>query len=234
MTVEPKAKRTVRGRTRAHRGRSALALVACAAVALACASEGDDAPGATSHDAAGRPPDTGASFVDQGTTEASSTEASTGPTSDSSSQAEASVNDGGVEAEAGQPPAFDRDAVRAIVTKVAEYQLSLYKTTASNDWIDATFYAGLMAAYKTTLKPSLLDAAKRWSASHQWALYSSDTRFADNQTCTQTYLEIYELDAAPANAFMYQTAQAAFDAMIAAPKGGRVDWWWCDALFMAP
>jgi rhamnogalacturonyl hydrolase YesR len=28
--------------------------------------------------------------------------------------------------------------------------------------------------------------------------------------------------------------RGAFDSLIADPKPGRVDWWWCDALFMAP
>ena len=131
-------------------------------------------------------------------------------------------------------PAFDRDAVKAIVTAVAEYQLSLYTTTASNDWIDSTFYAGLMAAYRTTAKTSFLAAGKAWGAAHQWDLHPGDARYADNQACTQTYLEIFETDATPSNSVMYERARAAFDAMIAAPKAGRVEWYWCDALFMAP
>ena len=31
-----------------------------------------------------------------------------------------------------------------------------------------------------------------------------------------------------------ESTKATLDAMIADPKPGRVDWWWCDALFMAP
>jgi rhamnogalacturonyl hydrolase YesR len=33
---------------------------------------------------------------------------------------------------------------------------------------------------------------------------------------------------------MYQKIRTVVDGMIAAPKAGRVVWWWCDALFMAP
>jgi rhamnogalacturonyl hydrolase YesR len=33
---------------------------------------------------------------------------------------------------------------------------------------------------------------------------------------------------------MLEAGRAAFDAMLAEPRPGRVDWWWCDALFMAP
>ena len=142
---------------------------------------------------------------------------------------------GDVAQDAALPP-FDRDAVRALLIKVAQYQLSLYTTTASNDWIDSTFFAGLMAAYRATQNASLLAAARTWSTAHAWDLYQStqNPRFGDNQTCTQTYLEIFLLDPLPSNAVMIQKAQAAFDAMIAAPQPGRVDWWWCDALFMAP
>jgi unsaturated rhamnogalacturonyl hydrolase len=137
--------------------------------------------------------------------------------------------------DAAQPP-FDRDAVRSILLRVAQYQLSLYTTTASNDWIDSAFFAGLMAAYRATQNASLLNAARTWSTQHAWDLHQSTQgpRFGDNQTCTQTYLEIFLLDPVPSNVTMIQKAQAAFDAMIAAPQPGRVDWWWCDALFMAP
>jgi len=137
--------------------------------------------------------------------------------------------------ETAQPP-FDPNAVRSILTRVAQYQLSLYPTTASNDWIDSTFFAGLMAAYRATQNAGFLSAARNWATQHQWDLHPSTQgpRFGDNQTCTQTYLEIFLLDPMPSNAIMYQKAQAAFDAMIAAPQPGRVDWWWCDALFMAP
>src|SRR5258708_20872723 len=33
---------------------------------------------------------------------------------------------------------------------------------------------------------------------------------------------------------MYQKIQGVVDSMIANPMAGRVVWWWCDALFMAP
>jgi len=33
---------------------------------------------------------------------------------------------------------------------------------------------------------------------------------------------------------MIAPARTVFDQMVAAPMAGRVEWWWCDALFMAP
>jgi unsaturated rhamnogalacturonyl hydrolase len=134
------------------------------------------------------------------------------------------------------PPAFDRNAVKAIVDKVAQYQLTQLGANPDNDWINATFYAGLMAAYRTTQTAALLAAAKAWSTAHQWDLHGMGDRprHGDDQACTQTYDEIFLLDPMPSNNLMIAKGQAAFDGMIAAPQPGRVDWWWCDALFMAP
>jgi rhamnogalacturonyl hydrolase YesR len=136
----------------------------------------------------------------------------------------------------GSAPAFDRDAVKAIVGKVAQYQLTQLGANPDNDWINATFYAGLMAAYRTTGTASFLDAARSWSTFHQWDLHGMGNRprHGDDQACTQTYDEIFLMDPVASNNFMIAKGQAAFDGMIAAPQPGRVDWWWCDALFMAP
>ena len=106
-----------------------------------------------------------------------------------------------------------------------------------NDWINAAFYAGLMAAYRTTGTAALLTAARSWGTAHQWDLHGGATarlRHGDDQACTQTYDEIFLIDPVTTNNFMIAKGQAAFDGMIAAPQAGRVDWWWCDALFMAP
>jgi len=135
------------------------------------------------------------------------------------------------------PPAFDRNAVKAIVDKVAQYQLMQLGANPDNDWINAAFYTGLMAAYRTTGTAALLTAAKSWSTFHQWDLHGLATarpRHGDDQACTQTYDEIFLIDPMTSNNFMIAKGQAAFDGMIAAPQPGRVDWWWCDALFMAP
>jgi rhamnogalacturonyl hydrolase YesR len=134
------------------------------------------------------------------------------------------------------PPAFDRNAVKMIVDKVAQYQITQLGANPDNDWINAAFYAGLMAAYRTTGTAALLTAARSWSMAHQWDLHGMGDRprHGDDQACTQTYDEIFLIDPVASNNFMIAKGQAAFDAMIAAPQPGRVDWWWCDALFMAP
>jgi rhamnogalacturonyl hydrolase YesR len=59
---------------------------------------------------------------------------------------------------------------------------------------------------------------------------------ADDQSVGQTYLELYLLKKDPA---MIAPTKQELDAILAAPRGSRIpgkeiDWWWCDALFMAP
>jgi rhamnogalacturonyl hydrolase YesR len=59
---------------------------------------------------------------------------------------------------------------------------------------------------------------------------------ADDQSVGQTYLELYLQDKLPEQLGPSKTA---LDAVLAKPRvelgtGQRIEWWWCDALFMAP
>src|SRR5258706_3767926 len=199
----------------------------------ACGSTDSGAPPETAHDAA---TSTGETSSGAGGTGNPQEPADRGlpmiPTAETGAEANPALD--AATPDTALPPAFDRNAVKAIVDKVAQYQLAQLGANPDNDWINAAFYAGLMAAYRTTQNAALLTAAKSWSTFHQWDLHGGGNRNGDNQACTQTYDEIFLIDSLPANNFMVTKEQAAFDAMIAAPQPGRVDWWWCDALFMAP
>jgi unsaturated rhamnogalacturonyl hydrolase len=150
------------------------------------------------------------------------------------------VMDGGT-APGDASPAVDAQAVRAIMTKVAKFELgpsgelSDAGTAGDNNWIDAVFYIGLVAAYQTTQDTSLLDAAKAWANANNWAIYPAPpNKRADGQACFQAYLDLYLLDPSHPPADI-QSAQASFDAMLVEPMlTGRKEWYWCDALFMAP
>ena len=126
-------------------------------------------------------------------------------------------------------PALDGGAIRALLTRVAHYQLD--HGASGNDWKTSTFYVGLMAAQRATGDDGLRQAAQKWGASHGWHLHDGPARFADNQVCTQTYLELYL--AQPGNASWIASARGVFDDMVAHPRAGHVEWSWCDALFMA-
>jgi rhamnogalacturonyl hydrolase YesR len=130
-------------------------------------------------------------------------------------------------------PAVDRAATLALMRKVADYYLASFGNTTINDWIRATFYTGLMATYRATEDTKYRDASLSWAEANQWKLHTGDARFADNYCCTQTYAELY-LDATPGDAKMLTPFNAVLDDMVANPQTGRVEWWWCDSLFMGP
>jgi unsaturated rhamnogalacturonyl hydrolase len=129
----------------------------------------------------------------------------------------------------------DAAEVAPLMARVARFELAGLAPSPRNDWTRAVFYVGVMEAYLATGEPFYRDACRRWAEAAGWKLHPADRpRFADDQACCQVYLDLFLLDPGPASAPMIADARRVFDAMIAEPRPGRVDWWWCDALFMAP
>ena len=130
--------------------------------------------------------------------------------------------------------------VRAIMTKVTSYEIQLGPEDPSwvNKWTEGTFYIGVMAAYGATSDLTYLTDATNWAQKNKWTLLGSPTRSADNQCAGQVYTDLYLQNPVASNANMYQSTKASIDLVKASPKPGIVknvdDWWWCDALFMAP
>ena len=128
---------------------------------------------------------------------------------------------------------YAKPFITTVMTNVCDWQLKNPVTINErneNDWARATFYAGVMATYRTTHEETYLDAAIAWSASFKWKL-AQRLRHADDHAKGQTYLEIYEIQNDPTR---IEDIKSTFDSLIADPKPGREEWWWCDALFMAP
>lgn len=122
--------------------------------------------------------------------------------------------------------------------RACDYQLDLQKSgamTSTDDinyeWIRGAFYTGELAAWRATGDSKYLDAALEWGNSKNYAPNPPDTRHADWQCCGQAYLELYLLKKEPR---MLEGIKANVDAQMAAPKPGRIEWWWCDALYMEP
>jgi rhamnogalacturonyl hydrolase YesR len=153
------------------------------------------------------------------------------------------VGGGGNSAGAGgRAPVVDRDATVSLMKRVADYELSRFASSPTNrNWARAVFYTGALATYRASGDMKYLSAARSWGDTNDWALGTDgngrplspadNTRFADNQACIQTYAELYIETPLAA---MLGPATASIDAMIAKPVAGRTEWWWCDALFMAP
>jgi rhamnogalacturonyl hydrolase YesR len=122
---------------------------------------------------------------------------------------------------------------------VIPYEIKLGPEDSSwvNKWTEATFYIGVMAAYLATNEPTFLTDATNWGTKNKWTLLASPTRSADNQCAGQVYEDTYLANPVASNANMYANLKTNIDAMVASPSPGiskSNDWWWCDALFMAP
>jgi unsaturated rhamnogalacturonyl hydrolase len=128
---------------------------------------------------------------------------------------------------------YSRKSIAAMMNKVYDWQIANpveINEINKNLWARAAFYTGIMAAYSTTHDQKYLDQAVKWAESRQWKL-GERPRHADDHSLAQIYLELYLLKKNPA---MIAQTKSTLDAMISDPKPGREDWWWCDALFMAP
>ena len=139
---------------------------------------------------------------------------------------------------AGLPAAAD---ILAVLKKVIPYEVKLGPEDSSwvNKWTESTFYIGVMAAYLATGDETYLTYTTTWATNNKWTLLGSPTRSADNQCAGQVYTDLYLQNPIAANANMFANTKTNIDAMVASPKPGISksdgdDWWWCDALFMAP
>jgi rhamnogalacturonyl hydrolase YesR len=99
----------------------------------------------------------------------------------------------------------------------------------SNIWTRGVYYEGLMALYAIDKQQKYYDYAVDWGQKHNWGLRSGvDTRNADDQTCGQTYIDLYLIDKKPER---IKDIKTSIDGMVKSEK--RDDWNWIDALQMA-
>ncbi len=126
-------------------------------------------------------------------------------------------------------------AVAKAMRKVADWQLQRSQPYFDRIWTWSVLYSGFMAASDSLGDPKYRDAMMAMGQKFDWKLRSHLPN-ADDQSVAQTYVELYLLRKNPA---MIAPTQAELDAVLAAPRGSatpgkEIDWWWCDALFMAP
>ena len=104
------------------------------------------------------------------------------------------------------------------------------KPEPPNGWIPAVFYAGVSAAWRATGDEDYHRALEQWGESVHWQP-GPRPRHADDLCCGQAFIELYEREGGPQR---IAAIRARVDAFLAVPQPGHTDWWWCDALFMAP
>lgn len=122
-----------------------------------------------------------------------------------------------------------QNEVVVIMKKVADWQLS-HPSHKDTDWRNGAMYAGITELYKLTNDPKYLNILLKMSERNKWRP-GRRLRLADDHCIGQTYIELYLIKQEPERILAIHNT---FDEIMAAPKKGREDWWWCDALFMAP
>jgi unsaturated rhamnogalacturonyl hydrolase len=99
----------------------------------------------------------------------------------------------------------------------------------SNIWTRGVYYEGLMALYNIDKQQQYYNYAVDWSQKHNWSMRSgANTRNADDQTCGQTYIDLYLIDKKPER---IRDIKTSIDGMVKSEK--RDDWNWIDAVQMA-
>jgi rhamnogalacturonyl hydrolase YesR len=142
-------------------------------------------------------------------------------------------------------PAMKPKAIAAAMRKVADWQLAqsqqyftVFDRARQLDgriWTWGALYSGLMAASDSLGDPKYRDAMREMGKTYNWELSTTESD-ANQHSLGQTYLELYLLDKQPDE---LAPTKATFDAVLARPpielgSNRRIEWWWCDALFMAP
>lgn len=103
------------------------------------------------------------------------------------------------------------------------------KIRPSSLWTRAVYYEGLMALYGTDPKNEYIDYTDRWAAFHKWTPRDgTSTRDADNQCCSQTYLDRFVMTGDSA---MMRPTMENIRGQMAETKLGY--WTWIDAIQMA-
>ena len=140
---------------------------------------------------------------------------------------------------AANAPAYTYEELEEYVKKVNDHWIATHNWTPGYEWDTATYYIGCMDAYYLTGIEKYRDYATIWANQNVWQGHRSTDKpnwsngnvfHADNETCFQVYIDLYNLDKQKDEKKIARTLEVT-DAQIAT---GRADFWtWCDAIHMA-
>lgn len=122
--------------------------------------------------------------------------------------------------------------IKKTMQLVTDWQLKHPKHTPT-DWTNGAFYAGVVAAYKTTGSRKILDSLMALGQRTSW---QPGRRYdhADDIAISQTYIDLSRIKGNP------EMIRATIDTVqklrtVPGPESRKgLMWWWCDALFMGP
>ena len=125
-------------------------------------------------------------------------------------------------------------SIQQSLTKVAQWQLDNPKRRAKNDWTNAVFSTGLFEAWEVTQSPMMYDALIESGKSTNWKPYKRSYH-ADDIAISSTYIDLYQIEKQQE---MLQPTIDSVARFVDEPypvKGIECfNYWWADALFMAP
>lgn len=150
---------------------------------------------------------------------------------------------------AAQARQWTADEVIDVMTRVNDQWQQAHLKHGRSFWDNAVYHTGNMEAYRLTRNYRWKDYSVAWAEHNQWKGAKSDNReewmynygeddkhvlFGDYQICFQTYIDIYNDEAAVVGQepkdYMVARAKEVMDYETSTPK---VDyWWWADALYM--
>ena len=146
-------------------------------------------------------------------------------------------------------PAINVKAIDAATRKVADWELKElgpYFTKidpAPNRqwdgriWTWSALYTGYDAAAETLPEKKYWDAMEGVGTAYHWGLRNEKHPNGDDMSIAQMYIEHYLKEKRPEQIAIIKQA---LDNILADPRvesntpGKRIEWWWCDALYMAP
>ncbi|MBN1308626.1 MAG: glycoside hydrolase family 88 protein, partial [Chitinispirillaceae bacterium] len=116
------------------------------------------------------------------------------------------------------------------IRRVNDYWMMANPEYGTNEWDRATYYSGLVPLYNTLRQQHYYKYAVNWATQHNWGLNGGiATRHADNHCAGQAYIMLYEIEPEQ------KRVSAISESMQRMVSSTTIDdWWWCDALHMAP
>jgi len=124
-----------------------------------------------------------------------------------------------------------KSEITAKMKLVNDYWISQNNSPGNNQWARAVYFAGNIEFYKMYRKDNYLQYSNLWATNNSWTLNGgTSTRNADNQTCGQTYIDMYLLDSVKQENKI-SDIKTSIDNMVYSTVSN--DWTWIDALFMS-
>lgn len=145
---------------------------------------------------------------------------------------------------------WDHEQVVELITKVNNYWQANNKPEVRAFWDNAAYHTGNMEVYKMLKDQKMLDYSIRWAEHNDWtgATEANPAKwkykpygegkqhvlFGDWQICFQTYIDLYNIEAAKGNAAASEyIVKRAKEVMHYEVYSEPTDyWWWSDALYM--